>query len=366
MLLNQLLVPIHCQILKTIIHNEIHPGHIDNKSTVTVGERVHAETPAEITRTGKRKRARTGAAQASAHLIKYNLLPSCSIHCRRKCHEKISDDHRQNRTFWSYSFGEKRLWLDGHISILQVKRRRGDTTESDLRRNKSLQFKLPLPDGWRITVCKTMLIHTLGLKTDGIITEFVRAKNTRPEDANGINSGTRSSHTVTADNRGKAAATDKKDHDAIRQHINSYHAQVSHYTRDRAPNRRYLESHLSISSMWKDYQAKQGTTATNSVSYDIYRKVFDSERITFGEPPQDECEVCAEFKVHCQEKVPDHNGESSQICVAAKRHLERARLSRQAYGMPKPADNNEYVFAVDMQKVILLPKMTIKEHFFVS
>lgn len=192
-----------------------------------------------------RKRARTSAAQVSSHLNKYNLLPPCSTHCRRKCQEKFSDDHRQqiNRTYWSYSFGERRLWLDGHINILQVKRRRGDTMESDLKRNKSLQFKLPQPDGSKLTVCKIMFIHTLGLKTDGTITEFVRRKL---EGVNASDSGTSSSHTLTADTRGQAAATNKKDHDVIRQHINSYHPQVSHYTREHAPNRRYLESHLSI------------------------------------------------------------------------------------------------------------------------
>jgi len=135
--------------------------------------------------------------------------------------------------------------MDGHINILQVKRRQGDTTESDLKRNKSLQFKLPQPDGSKLTVCKIMFIHVLGLKTDGTITEFVRWKLVG---VNASDCGTNSSHTVTADTQGHAAATNKKDHDVIGQHINSYHPQVSHYSQDNAPNRRYLESDLSITS----------------------------------------------------------------------------------------------------------------------
>jgi len=115
-------------------------------------------------------------------------------------------------------------------------------------------------------------------------------------------------------------------------------------------------------AMWKDFQARQSANA--GVSYDLYRKVFDSERITFGEPPQDECERCSEYNNHCKENIPDHSEESCEICVAARLHLERARVSRQEYGKPHQADTS--VFAVDMQKVILLPKMTIKEHFFVS
>jgi hypothetical protein len=80
-----------------------------------------------------------------------------------------------------------------------------------------------------------MFIHTLGLKTDGTITEYVQAKSR----SDGVK--------VTVDKRGKAAAMNKKDHEVIRQHINSFHPQISHYTREHAPYRRYQESDLSIS-----------------------------------------------------------------------------------------------------------------------
>lgn len=125
---------------------------------------------------------------------------------------------------------------------------------------------------------------------------------------------------------------------------------------------------LIFAAMWKDFQSKQcGTSVTDcSVSYDLYRKVFVSERITFGEPPQDECELCSEYNSHIKDNSPEHDGESCDVCVTAKRHLERARQSRQEYGKPQPPDSDEHTFAVDMQKVILLPKMKIKEHFFVS
>jgi hypothetical protein len=47
--------------------------------------------------------------------------------------------------------------------------------------------------------------------------------------------------------------------------------------------------------------------------------------------------------------------------------LNRAKAAREEYQRSVvDKTDNQHIFAVDMQKVILLPKMTIKEHFFVS
>ena len=53
---------------------------------------------------------------------------------------------------------------------------------------------------------------------------------------------------LTTDRRGKASQPNKIDHNMIREHINSYHPQISHYNIAHAPHRRYLESSLSVTS----------------------------------------------------------------------------------------------------------------------
>jgi len=190
-----------------------------------------------------RKRARTVIEQVESHLLKYQLLPACSGSCRKKCADKLTEEQRQhiNHTYWSLSFGERRSWLDGYINILNVERRRGDTTESDMKRSKSLWYTLPQSDGRKVTVCKQMFLHTLGLKTDGMITEFIRAKKLSLP-----SSHESSSKSITHDNRGHREPPNKVDESSIRSHINSYHPAVSHYQLEHTPYRRYLEPHLTV------------------------------------------------------------------------------------------------------------------------
>lgn len=113
--------------------------------------------------------------------------------------------------------------------------------------------------------------------------------------------------------------------------------------------------------MWKDF-----TNKFRHVSYELYRQVFEGERITFGEPSQDECDICVGFEMHKKE-AGDHSRETCNICCSAQQHLDRAIAAREEYQKTVvDKSEKEQIFAVDMQKVILLPKMTIKEHFFVS
>ena len=91
-------------------------------------------------------------------------------------------------------------------------------------------------DGTKIRVCKAMFMATLGAKSDSFITEFVKAKRANPEDA----------ILPTRDRRGNKKKSPNTLHDDIVLHINSFNPSVSHYRREYAPNRRYLEAHLSI------------------------------------------------------------------------------------------------------------------------
>jgi len=121
---------------------------------------------------------------------------------------------------------------------------------------------------------------------------------------------------------------------------------------------------LFFVEMWKDYITRHG-----KISYELYRRVFDSENISFATPSQDECEICLSYKQHSKEFLTEHDGDSCEICVYAKAHLDRARKARVEYDNEMVIDkenNSKKVFAADMQKIILLPKLTTKEHFFVS
>ena len=221
--------------------------------------------------------------------------------------------------------------------MLKVHQKKTDNTG----KNSSIHYSLPKESGAKIIVCKTMFLHTLRMKTDGYITEFKKAM----KEYCGLPIKAR-------DNRGRHEPANKGDHNCIKQHIDSFHPQVSHYKRENAPNRRYLDAELSVTMLWKDYVKRYGKI---SYSATAYRKVFDEANIGFGKPSQDKCEKC-ELNENCE------------LYDDLQKHLHEAKEARKLYMDDKqknwPGDTK--VYAVDMQKVIMLPKMSIKEHFFVS
>ena len=128
------------------------------------------------------------------------------------------------------------------------------------------------------------------MKTDGMVTSYVQQKTNR----SATTSADKSMELLT-NGRGRAPAPNRISIDPIKDHINSYHPQLSHYKREHAPHRTYLESYLTTTYMWRDYEYHQ------KVSYQIYRKVFECEKITFGQPSQDDCDVFKQLTSHLQQ-----------------------------------------------------------------
>ena len=100
-----------------------------------------------------------------------------------------------------------------------------------------------------------MFLKTLGLKTDGMITSYLNVKLDILKGPKGL----------LADGRGKHECKAKSDEESMKQHIESFHPQISHYNREHAPNRRYLDPTLNVTSMWKDYCEKH-----QSVSHELH------------------------------------------------------------------------------------------------
>lgn len=321
-------------------------------------------------------RCRTQAMRSSRDVLKHKLLPPCPESCRNKCTAKIDDIERENirRYFWTKSFPERRLWMNGHISLLRVKQRKN---KNHKERNTSLKYTLDSVGG-KINVCKKMFLSTLGLKSDGMVTEFKKATI-----------GNRGL-TCTIDHRGKHAPKNKIDYNAqVIEHIESYKPHLSHYTVANAPNRRYLDMNISIKHMWIDFKEKHNKT----ISYTAYRRIFEAQNIGYSRPSSDECPTCILRKNHDHKPNAestattntqvidsddggDHNNNNNTtmaadacvVCRDMDLHLHLARDAREEYenDASKQWTGGERVFAVDMQKVLLLPKMNIKEHFFIS
>ena len=102
----------------------------------------------------------------------------------------------------------------------------------------------------------------------------------------------------------------------------------------------------------------------NEVSYQLYRRLFDSQNIAFGIPSSDECNQCLSYQKH--EKDIDssqHDSTNCELCCQFQAHITKATNARKKYRKDIKLPN---VFCVDMQQVIIIPKLTTKEAFFTS
>ncbi|KAJ8375392.1 hypothetical protein SKAU_G00059720 [Synaphobranchus kaupii] len=156
------------------------------------------------------------------------------------------------------------------------------------------------------------------------------------------------------DQRGKHVRVNKLDVKPLEEHIESFHPVISHYRREHAPFRRYLPSDITIKLMHSDFTEKG-----NTCSYETYRRVVKSKNISFAKLGEEECESCLQHKEHCKE---DHTGETATNCESCQRwqkHIASARESRAEYRVDAERDvpHDTSIRSVDMQKVIMLPRM---------
>ncbi|CAM4572758.1 unnamed protein product [Leuciscus chuanchicus] len=135
---------------------------------------------------------------------------------------------------------------------------------------------------------------------------------------------------------------------------NASRQRSSHYRREHAPFRRYLPSDVTVKLMFADFIEKG-----NRCSYETYRKTVKSKNISFTKLGEEECECCLlqDQHVRC-----DHQGEAAENCPQCERwhkHQTEAAETRLHYRSDADKDwpENTSVRSVDLQKVIMLPRM---------
>ena len=111
--------------------------------------------------------------------------------------------------------------------------------------------------------------------------------------------------------------------------------------------------------MYKNFSENK---ENNKICYKTYCNVFKSENIGFSRPSQDECEICLSYKDHIKDS--DHDSDQYAECITYAKHKVRYTQARIEYQKPIPEE--VVCFTADMQRVVVLPKLTTKEHLFVS
>ena len=279
-------------------------------------------------------------------------LAGC-IGCRMGCSSKFtpSELDKVNSDYWSGTFADKRRFMDKSLVLSQPNEsnRRNRPKKGNKERQRCVNYYLRNSAGQRVRVCKSMFLRTLGLKSDGRITSYL--------------------HNLTnplKDNRGSFTKHPQANYGAVIRHINSFHPQVSHYTQLHAAWRRYMDPALSIRKLYKDYLSNP---SNGPLKYPTYYKIFRKQRITFGCPKVDLCEICETHKFH----IKIHNADPIQIgscesCSGHTYHLNMAAASRRHYlddsHTTHPPHN--VVYSVGMQRILLLPILKQKSCFFTS
>ena len=81
--------------------------------------------------------------------------------------------------------------------------------------------------------------------------------------------------------------------DMVKEHIESYPAESSHYSRHKNPNRLYLSPFLTISEMLRQYEVWSAARHVVPVSHAAYRNIFCTHfNYGFSMPRSDTCNKC--------------------------------------------------------------------------
>ena len=287
---------------------------------------------------------------------RYKILDPCT--CKKQCSTKISTDQRVAifNSFWQIKNRDERVaWIFGMVNQREKLSCTSKASRKDRKFTREYKFIVNSVD---IQVCKTYFLHTLGYKYDTILTKIFKPM-------------TPSKIKPLPERRGKHKpkhAIDDAVLSTIDDHIESYRPSVSHYRREHAPLRRYLEPELNVRIMYGHFKSDHPEV---SIGVNTYRRRLQAKNISFARLGEEECEVCEAIVHHaCQGEVGNermsHEERISIIqpgickeCDDWKAHIEKAKESREAYRRDAdtyPADG-EYCFSADMQKVMMLPRL---------
>ncbi|KAL1375676.1 hypothetical protein pipiens_017360 [Culex pipiens pipiens] len=275
---------------------------------------------------------------------KHFVIPD-DCECNKNCKQLLSRDDRNriNEYFWKLDIEGQHEFIQQYASLADVKNRRSKRDVTDeLVKKRSFVCTLPTASDTPIVVCRTFFLNTIGYGKDcgNIIYRSIHGC-----DEDGAPEPKRGKYTRKTDSR-----------DSVKDHIEGFGPTISHYRREHAPNRLYLPSDLTQKSMYDDYQQ----THTSKVSYSLYSRVVNEMKISFVKLGHEECEACVSAEEH--QKISGHQfdeaGPTCSMCADQIIHLRYAKEARAEYtsdGETVIAD--QLVLAVDLQKVIQLPRL---------
>ncbi|KAG5848646.1 hypothetical protein ANANG_G00100920 [Anguilla anguilla] len=102
--------------------------------------------------------------------------------------------------------------------------------------------------------------------------------------------------------------------------------------------------------------------ANHQCLYETYRKVVKNSNISFTKLGEEQCEQCLQHELHVKAEHQAANQDPTPDCSTCKKwedHKDRAARGRHHYKLDaeKQQSDNLSIRSVDLQKVIMLPRM---------
>ena len=176
-----------------------------------------------------------------------------------------------------------------------------------------------------------------------------------------------------ADHRGKHTHHNKISDEIknrIRQHISSFPARESHYSRSKNKTKKYLDASLNIKKLY-DMFLNENPDLKDTIKYSFYRDIFNHEfSISFGFPRSDICDTCELFlvKIKAAERA-ENRAEVETLKNEHELHVKKAdvfytQISELTEAAKSAENNKTGVIAMDYQKNLPLPKTGIGQEYY--
>ncbi|XP_055522412.1 uncharacterized protein LOC129716601 [Wyeomyia smithii] len=235
------------------------------------------------------------------------VKPACD--CKLKCQEKYPDSVRKQllANLLRLKLSGQNQFLSAHMKVTRTAR----TKVVNSRRQYSRLYRLPEMDG-SVRVCKKLFLSTFDIsdrKLRTLASKKITGAGIAEDDRREFNTSHRS---ISNEHR-----------KLIENHINSFPAYSSHYTRDKS-SRRYLASDLNVAKMYQMYRDKCLTdNAWIPVHYHTYRLIFNGMNLGFRKPKLDTCGMCDQYRI--QIKL-SKNEDEKYLTAEHEAHLASAKM----------------------------------------
>lgn len=229
--------------------------------------------------------------------------------------------------------------------------------DENSRRKMTYLYHLSSDEGKREKVCQTFFLNTLGISHQ--VVKTVAAKRNTCE-YNMI--------TIEKDNRGRHPAKSRisdKQELLVKQHINSFDAVESHYSR-KDSSKKYLPGSLNISKMFRlyiDYCKENCVDKKDVVSESMYRWIFVNKfNLGFHIPKKDQCNLCVNYhNSNDSEKLQLHNEYENHLL---NKELMRKKKEEEKL---KASEDSSFCLAIfDLQQVLQCPKIDVGQAYYKS